>query len=512
MNLFRYFLFGCIAISVQAGDLDTIGVTTLRQVDPALRGTGVRVAQPEGTSAVDDFEVNPAATGQPSSLFSYYSSSGTTNGFPNAVGTESGHANAVGGNFYGLTTGAAPNVSHVDNYEALFFINNFISPGNSIPARVINQSFAFATNNQATVDPIYDDYAASRNKIFVSVVGNGGPVLPPGTCYNGIAAGAYAFSSAGPTLDGRCKPDVTAPDAAQAPNSANSYSAPYVAGSAAILVQAAVRSDGGADTNAASDLRTVKALLINGAVKPADWTNSTTRPLDARYGAGLVNVFNSWQQLRGGEHSFIESTLVGADNPHPPGANASNEPVLRGWDNNTISTSNTSQDRVNHYYFNLTGTNSYTLTASLVWNKQQNKTAINDLNLFVYRMSNSNLVASSVSTLDNVEHIYIPQLTPGRYDLQVLKRGTGKVSDSETYTLAFEMFYLRLSVTQTNGNLLLTWPVAPTAFNLQSTTSLAPPAAWSPVNATVTVDTNSSLNVVTLPIGMANEYFRLQRP
>ena len=39
-------------------------------------------------------------------------------------------------------------------------------------------------------------------------------------------------------------------------------------------MQAGLRGDGGSDTNAAADMRTIKALLLNGAVKPADWTNS----------------------------------------------------------------------------------------------------------------------------------------------------------------------------------------------------------------------------------------------
>ena len=45
-----------------------------------------------------------------------------------------------------------------------------------------------------------------------------------------------------------------------------------------------------------------------------------TTPLDARYGAGVLNVFNSWNQLHGGKHPFIEATSVINGNAHPPGA------------------------------------------------------------------------------------------------------------------------------------------------------------------------------------------------
>ena len=357
-----------------------------------------------------------------------------------------------------FTGGVATNVSHVDNYDADYFYNHYIGNNSPLfnPTRVVNQSFAFATNDESVVDPAYDNYAAYRNTIFVSGVGNGGiyPILPPGTAYNSIGVALY-FSPplvSGPTVDGRCKPDIVAPDVADLGSEADSYAIPYVAGAAAILVQAANRRDGGANTNAASDLRTVKALLLNGAIKPAGWTNGTASPLDARYGAGLVNVFNSWEQLKGGQHAFIESTTVSSGGAHPPGANTNNEPVLAGWDYNTNSTT-TATDTVKHYYFNLPGGNSFTLAATLVWNKQYAATNINNLNLFLYNAANSNLVTCSTSMVDNVEHVFLPALPAGRYDLQVLKSGSvTQVSTNETYALAFEIFNMPLSVRLTNSN------------------------------------------------------------
>jgi hypothetical protein len=57
----------------------------------------------------------------------------------------------------------------------------------------------------------------------------------------------------------------------------------------------------------ANDPLTVKALLLNGAIKPlyvtnpADkWMHTDTAPLDTRYGAGVLNVFNSYKQLSAG--------------------------------------------------------------------------------------------------------------------------------------------------------------------------------------------------------------------
>jgi subtilase family protein len=517
VKLFYAVMFLAAAVSLWAGDLDTIGVTVLRQVDPTLQGSGVRVAQPEAsltTNTPPTFEVNPASVGQPASLFTYITSSGTNNYFPNGLGGESSHADSVGANYYGIPSGVATNVSHVDNYNADYFLNSIIWYSLAIPALIVNQSFIADISQELQVNMSYDNYAAANRTLFISGIGNGGgtPVSPPATCYNGIGVGVYgAPSSFGPTDDGRSKPDLVAP------GGYTSFSAPYVAGSAAILLQAANRGDG--TTTNSSNVRVLKALLLNGAVKPADWTNGVTTPLDARYGAGIVNVFNSWQQMKGGQHSFIESTSNNGGAAHPPGTNANNEPVLVGWDFNSITNTGASpnyQEQVNHYYFNLpaNGGNSFTWTTTLVWNRHYGRTNVNDLNLFLYNAGNSNLVTCSTSVVDNVQHIFLPVLPPGRYDLQVQKstNNAPTVSTYEIYALAFEIFNMRLNVALTNGNAVISWPVSPTGFELDSTTNLNPPVVWTQVTNAVSVNTNINQNVVTLPVGNVNQFFRLQRP
>src|SRR5207244_2108188 len=104
-----------------------------------------------------------------------------------------------------------------------------------------------------------------------------------------------------------------------APAGFTSFSTPLVAAGAAILLQAGDREDGGSGSAAAAtDSRTVKALLLNGAVKPADWMRTAGSPLDFRYGAGVLNVFNSYQQLRGRKQSFTLSTTNPAGDSHLP--------------------------------------------------------------------------------------------------------------------------------------------------------------------------------------------------
>jgi Subtilase family len=523
-----------MAAPVQASNLDTIGVTLLRTVTN-VDGAGIRVAQPE--AGAPGFEVNPANSlvQQPISLFTYISNNVSTNYFPNDIGTESGHADAVASYFYGLPSGIATNIAHVDNYDADYFAQvsaietpfttNYTAslPSTNIDDPVVNQSFIFTTtdgdnvpiNEQETIDSAYDNYAAQYNTLFISGAGNGSPprVCPPSTCYNGIGVGAYFdgnnYSSIGPTLDnGRAKPDITAPA------EETSFSTPQVAGAAALLMQAGLRGDGGSDTNAAADIRTVKALLLNGAIKPADWTNNPPSPLDPRYGAGVLNVFNSYEQLADGEHGYIATTSVPAGDAHPPNGASGTIGALSGWDFNT-NTSGSSSDTINHYYFDVTngiGHAMFSATATLVWNRQRNQTDINHLNLFLYNAANSNLVACSTSLVDNVQHIWVPRLPQGRYDLQVWKAGgiprTSIVSSAETYALAWEFFCTSLNVAQSDTNAVLTWPTYPDGFVVQSATNLTPPVVWNTLNVTPIVTSNQ--NQVTFATTNASQFFRLQ--
>ncbi|MEO5803674.1 MAG: S8 family serine peptidase [Verrucomicrobiota bacterium] len=511
-RIFYSLFLGGISVA-RSSDLDTIGVTLLREIDVTLVGSGVKVAQPEAAENVPDtaWQVNPAVSGQPTNLFTYISSDGIASNYPNALGIESGHANGVAANFFGISTGVAPGINHVDNYEANYFFLSKILTNVTIAAKIVNQSFIFTDDlsTQIAVNVEYDRYAAQKNVLFISGVGNSGPPSAPSTAYNGIGVGAFGGdSSVGPTPDNqRSKPDITAPAGA------TSFSAPLVAGGAAILAQAALRGDGGVGTtNAAFDSRTLKTLLLNGAVKPSNWTHTSSAPLDPRYGAGVLNVFNSYKQLAAGKHLFIESTTTSEGGLHFPGNNSNNLVSLVGWDFNSIA-NNPNQDRANHYYFSLPASTmkTFTLTATLAWNRQVNQTDINDLDLFLYDTSNSNLVAASTSRVDNVEHIFNTNLPAGRYDLQVLKKGgEGTILNNETYALAFETFALSLSISRTGTNVVLTWPIAPTGFTLQSSTNLNSLVSWMAVTNAPVMTTNQ--NNIVLGAATSAQFFRLVRP
>jgi hypothetical protein len=498
-----------------ASYLDTNGFPTLWATTTNLNGSGVVVMQAEAELSTNPptWEVDPAATGLPASLFTYYSTNGPVTGFPNSLGADSGHADAVASYFYGLPSGEATNVAAVYNYEADYFAASFIQALNppNINSPVVNQSFTFgalSVSDQRSLDSDYDNYAAEYSTLFVSAVDNGGNVHAPGTSYNGLGVGDYGGSSSiGPTVDnGRCKPDITAPA------SETSYATPQIAGAVTVLLQAALRGDGGGATNSAADFRTLKALLLNGAVKPAGWTNSPASPLDARYGAGLVNIFNSYTQLAGGQHGYIDSSSVSLGGAHPPTGASGTVNASSGWDFNTI-TSSINTDAVNHYYFNATNP---LFIATLVWNRQRDESSINNLFLFLYNAANSNLVGACTSAVDNVQHLFMPNLPAGRYDLQVLKTGgdmlldTNMVSDSETYALAFEFSGPALSLAHSGSNVVLAWPLYPAGLWLAATTSLNPPVTWTAVNPSPPI-VNGQYQVV-VPITSGNQFFQLRQP
>jgi hypothetical protein len=499
-----------VCVSGQGATLDVIGVSLLRAVTN-LDGSTVRVAQPEAGAPA--WQVNPAAVSQPGSLFLYRSAAGTTNSFPNELGTESGHANLVGAALYGRPDGVATNVAQVINFDADYFINSIVVPRAAIGAPLINQSFIFggsSVSTQQQIDSAYDNYSARSNVLFISAVGNGGSVSPPGTSYNGIGVAAHGGgSSVGPTLDnGRAKPDLTAPA------DVTSVSTPLVTGAAALLLQAGVRGDGGSDTNAATDIRTLKALLLNGAVKPADWACPAPSPLDPRYGTGVLHVFNSWVQLTRGKHAPIAVTSVTTGAAHPPTGDAGNVSALSGWDLNTC-TSTLTQDGVNHYFFHITnaaGSATFTATITLAWNRPANSSGINDLDLYLYDVGTGALMAASTSAVDNVEHLFLRNLPAGRYDLQVFKNGgfTKRITNGETYALAFEFFSHRLEIERAGGSTTLKWPIYPAGFTVEAAGSVAPPIAWGAVSGNPVVDQQQ----FQLPVNAAGapQFFRLRRP
>ncbi len=459
-----------------AGDLDTIGLTSLLAREPGLTGSGVTIAMAEASLTPNGtvYQASPETASQDPAKFTFFDASTT---YPVSAGfsaaKESWHANSVAGNFFG-PSGVAAGVDAIKIFDANYFFYTIVGNGTNIGAPIVNQSFIFREQIPA-IDSSYDNYSDFYKVLFVNGVNNGSATLPPSpaTMYNGIAVGlANGGGSAGPTATGgRSKPDIVAP------SSLTSFATPYVSGAAALLIQAGARGDGGTGTAASAvDPRTLKALLLNGAVKPAGWTRQGSEPLDRRYGAGVLNVNRSHLQLSGGRHSPTTSVSYTSGAAHlPPTAISGNVTSLTGWNNGTIQNArsgSTFKDRVDHYFFDLPSSQSgaFHAVCTLVWNRQNGQSGINNLDLFLYDATTNALVSSSASGVDNVEHLSLSNLPAGRYVLQVFKPESGSIltnfgtsSIAEPYALAFDFSAVPPPLPPTG---LVVTPISSSAINL----------------------------------------------
>jgi hypothetical protein len=243
-------------------------------------------------------------------------------------------------------------------------------------------------------------------------------------------------------------------------------------------------------------------------VKTTNWTNGVTRPLDARYGAGIVNVYNSDLQLRGQKRAASYTNSVTITTAHLPAGVSNVVPSPRGWDLASVQ-STVSNDRVAHYIFDLTGASgAHSATATLVWKKSG--ATLKNLDLFLYNADSNTLVTNSISGVDNVEHLFIPRLPAGHYDLQVFRQGGPGQSATVDYALAFDFSPAKLSVGRAGADLVVSWPTSPAGFILQSAPSLNSPISWQNVAAASLL--SNAMNNVALPVSSSMQFFRLSRP
>ena len=167
----------------------------------------------------------------------------------------------------------------------------------------------------------------------------------------------------------------------------------------------------------------------------------------------MVNAYNSYQQLMAGKYSTssIGNPAIGGAHPASNDVNV-NSPL--GWDMSTLTTG-ANNDSYRDYVIQTStgiGITGFDLTATLVWNRPLSNpnsvnvsNAINNLNLYLYDVTTdaTTPIDYSVSPVDNVQHLYDQNLTPGHvYDIQVLKHGgalgsQGVLTNSEGYALAF---------------------------------------------------------------------------
>lgn len=371
-------------------------------------GSGIEVAQVEAPSG-GNFMPNTALAEFSGKMF--------TQGSPGSA-LPSSHATNVATSFYGNTGSIAPGVTDITNFEANDWLGNQLgfNSGNDPLAQnfaVSNHSYIGNGLSVADATEILQRYDFAINQSgMVAVVGlNNGSGNPQpqllAHAYNGITVGlTNGGHSRGTTTfygAGRTKPDIVAPA------NTTSIATAEVSSGAAFLYDAAGGGNG-------TQPEVVKAILMAGATKSEflTWDRTTTRPLDEVFGAGEMNVYNSYRILAGGESNGLLVQPISA---------SPNE----AWDYNPAAIAGTPI-----FYDLELSAGGKDLSILLDWNIDvididptavfNPTTSLADMDLRLYDSTGgflNVLLDSSLSTVDNVEHIFFPDLAPGRYTIEV---------------------------------------------------------------------------------------------
>lgn len=407
---------------------------------PVPNGAGVTVSHVEASVGTDtSVTPNTYAYLADSSLYT-----GVTITNASAVhyaAVISGHANIVGNNLFGDGS-MGSGITNVTAYLADDWVGtgqlNFTSTAFSVTAPnfetndVANFSwvgqFAAASNDKIVLNRL--DYQILRDDYVAVVAVNNGSVAQNllASAYNVISVGLTSGNHAAGT-SATVNSVVTYPQLV-VPEGATSYATPVVSSAAALLIQTA-RSSSTTSTNGANS-EVIKAVLLAGATKSefSNWSRSDTAPLDATFGAGELNVQNSYRILAAGEQTA--NGIVAAT----------------GWDFGTIALNATVT-----YTFDLAveGDVSVALTWNAIYsggNYNALSLSLANLNLYLYAIGEGGaltLVQQSLSS-GNIEALWATDLAAGNYALKVTYADNASgFASSADYALAWRTTYSDLT-------------------------------------------------------------------
>ena len=472
----------CISASIHAGYKDDIGYTQLISEQGVIipDGSGVPVTQAEASTAGSG---NPAVF-LPDGSHLEFSSTTITDKSGSTTGTFSSHATSVGKTFYGNASSVAPGISLVDAFWADHWLQDgFLLLGGNKPlvssSRIANHSWVADAVGSANSDLLRrTDWVVATDE-FIQCVGlkndasSNHPLMS--SAYNVIAVGKSDGINGIGTIaidadyvSGRTRPELVAP------KSNSSGATPVVAASAALLIEYGQNNPGlstdpveTSTSNRNGDTiyntgrsEVIKAVLMAGADRSTtntsaaditdyrvDSANQSTNGLDTRFGAGQVNIYNSFQIVDAGEQNSDED--IGAGDIGTDGFDYDPSFGGSGGSNSTAS-----------YYF-MTGANPVMLSTTLAWNinidggngpKFDGTAERYDLDLNLYDITESQiLLGSSSSITDNTETIRVT-LPENRNFKLVVVRGSGQGTFNWDYALAWRM--VELDLTDTDGDTL----------------------------------------------------------
>lgn len=387
----------------------------------------------------------------------------------------SGHASAVAGYFCGSVQSVSPGVTDLHVWWADDFAGQvyFGAPIPVFEGRVQNHSWVGGDGDEAVNVAFLRrfDFMLDRDAVVATTPMNNGSVMAKflANAYHGISTGllngGHPQTHSNVEVAGRMKPDVVVDE------SVTSLAGPATASVATLLLDAIQPMYPAAD-----DPRVLKAILLSAASKQSllSWQRvSPSRPYDEVHGAGELNVRNAYHILTGGQQVPSDSGPCG----------------LRGWD---FRQSQTGTPR--RYFFKLPpGQWGATVAVSLTWHRTVaadfSSASLADLNLHLRQASGLTpgvLIDESVSSIDNVEHLFRRHLPPGEYVLEVSAATAGV-----DYGLAWEIQIgtgpqLAVERAGTAANLTLSQLDPLVRYTLEASPDLED---WQPLTTIRTADT-----------------------
>ncbi|MFK8015790.1 MAG: hypothetical protein AB8G17_10155 [Gammaproteobacteria bacterium] len=364
--------------------------------------------------------------------------------FGNARGIKhwgSAHATITARRFYGRKRSFAPGITDVYLYTANAFLSQLGRPESFAPARVWSHSWIGSTGSDGGLLRALDRNAERYEWLVVTGLANRGEnsallssafnVLSVGRSDGAHAAGAARVDR---VYSGtRDRPHIVAPATTV------SEAVPIVSSAAAFLIDAArqqvarQKSPRGIKTiderhvvDGARAL-TVRAALMAGASRSfahelplgyrEDATVRTDNGLDTRFGAGQLNVYNSYQIIAGGQTDSVED-----DRRARP---------LRGSGFDVDDSFGGNGDA--HARYRIAPGFAGRLTVALTWPvSRAGVTSVDDINLLLYDVTEkTKVVASSSGKHDTTENLTAELDPQRRYEFWVVK----------SYTESFDLPY-----------------------------------------------------------------------
>ena len=451
----QYFILACLplattATSVCADYTTDIGYEKLEAelglITP--NGSNIKVTQVEASSPNDAnppiFAPDPNISNMEGKIFTYPGLECTSS--PCEPTDFSSHATGVANRFYGNTSSISNGITDIHSYEA----NQWLSALSTASVRVAPTDRRIANHSWVGYDNSNDSESALLRQVdrqvdmneYIQIAATTGQPLIS-SAYNVIAVGLTNSTNNFSTgnIDsfypaGRVRPDIVAPA------SVVSTATPTVAAATALLVETGHNQpdlslgsrvvNGVGTIYNAERAETIKAILMAGADRHTantsgygdisdygDQQHQTANGLDSRYGAGQIDIYNSYQILTGGEQNSLQ------DNGF-----STSEIGMTGFDYDaSFGGANNSNDLA--IYSFSTDANE-TLRAALVWNANVTNNREMSLSLPHMQLSlidvtngSDNLLITSQSLIDNTQNIFWQALIGGHdYELRVSPLGS----------------------------------------------------------------------------------------